>query len=134
MQMKISELLEVTIDKILDETLKKVNGRWALVSRKNPRKVLQYYRGSGHPSKAWVSKVERRVHSFSETISDNLSYQGNCTDDDVIEHIFGDVNNFAHLVDEHGDEFELDDLVVKYDPDKDIHSFYYKVHSFSVDR
>jgi len=64
--MKISELLEVTIDKILDETLKKVNGHWALVSRKNPRKVLQYYQGSGHPSKAWVSKVERRVHSFSE--------------------------------------------------------------------
>jgi hypothetical protein len=50
----------------LDETLKKVKGRWALVSRKNPSKVLQYYKGSGHPSKEWVSGVERRVHSFSE--------------------------------------------------------------------
>ena len=50
----------------LEETLKKVKGRWALVSRKNPKKVLQYYHGHGHPSKEWVSKVERRVHSFSE--------------------------------------------------------------------
>lgn len=55
----------------LDETLKKVKGRWALVSRKNPSKVLQYYKGSGHPSKEWVSSVERRVHSFSE--DDNVN-------------------------------------------------------------
>jgi uncharacterized FlgJ-related protein len=54
----------------LDETLKRVKGKWALVSRKNPKKVLQYYHGSGHPSKEWVSKVERRVHSFSEDILD----------------------------------------------------------------
>lgn len=54
----------------LDETLKKVNGKWALVSKKNPRKVLQYYHGSGHPSKEWVSKVERRVHSFSEGVAE----------------------------------------------------------------
>lgn len=54
----------------LDETLKKVKGRWALVSRKDPSKVLQYYRGSGHPSKDWVSGVERRIHSFSEEINE----------------------------------------------------------------
>jgi ParB-like nuclease domain len=50
----------------ISETLKKVKGKWALVSRHDPKKVLQYYHGSGHPSKEWVSKVERRVHSFSE--------------------------------------------------------------------
>ena len=50
----------------LDETLKKVKGKWALVSKHDPKKVLQYYHGSGHPSKEWVSKVERRVHSFGE--------------------------------------------------------------------
>ena len=54
----------------MTETLKKVKGRWALVSRKDPSKVLQYYHGSGHPSKEWVSKVERRVHSFSENLAD----------------------------------------------------------------
>jgi len=48
----------------LNETLTKVDGKWALVSKTNPDKVLQYYRGHGKPSKEWVSKVERRVHSF----------------------------------------------------------------------
>ena len=56
----------------------------------------------------------------------NLNYQGNCTDDDVIEYIFGDATRFAQLVDEYGDEFVLDDLVVKYNPEEDIHYFYYK--------
>ena len=56
-----------------------------------------------------------------------LSYIGNCTDDDVIEHLFGDPTGFAQAVEEHGDEFVLDDLVVKYDPETDVHSFYYKV-------
>ena len=69
-----------------------------------------------------------RNQEVKETVSGRLSYQGNCTQDDIIEHIFGDVNNFARLVDEYGDEFELNDLVVKYDPEKDIHSFYYKIN------
>lgn len=51
----------------ISETLKKVKGKWALVSRHDPKKVLQYYHGAGHPSKEWISKVERRVHSFSES-------------------------------------------------------------------
>ena len=58
--------------------------------------------------------------------SDNLNYIGNCTDDDVIEHIFGDATNFAQAVEEHGNEFTIGDLVVKYDPEADVHSFYYK--------
>jgi hypothetical protein len=53
--------------KKVDETLKRVHGRWALVSKSNPKKVLQYYHGDGHPSDEWVSKVERRVHSFEST-------------------------------------------------------------------
>jgi hypothetical protein len=57
---------------------------------------------------------------------DNLSYIGNCTDDDVIEHVFGDATGFAQAVEEYGDEFVLDDLVVKYDPETDVHSFYYQ--------
>jgi ribosomal protein S18 acetylase RimI-like enzyme len=56
----------------------------------------------------------------------NLSYIGNCTDDDVIEHVFGDATGFAQAVEEYGDEFVLDDLVVKYDPETDVHSFYYQ--------
>jgi hypothetical protein len=68
-----------------------------------------------------------RASEFTQNLVESeLSYIGNCTDDDVIEHIFGDATRFAQLVDEHGDDFELDDLVVKYDPESDIHSFYYK--------
>lgn len=47
----------------VDERLARVKGRWALVSKKTG-KPLQYYRGSGRPSKEWVQKVERRVQYF----------------------------------------------------------------------
>jgi hypothetical protein len=82
---------------------------------------------------------EREELMMTEGSDSNLSYQGNCTEDDVIEHIFGDVNNFANMVEEHGDEFTVGDLVVKYDPKTDVHSFYYKKQgvaegSFGSDR
>ena len=64
-------ILRIDLNESLEETLKKVKGEWALVSRKNPKKVLQYYHGSGHPSKDWVSKVERRVHSFESIMEDD---------------------------------------------------------------
>jgi len=48
----------------LDETLTQVNGKWALVSKKDPSKVLQYYKGDGKPSDEWVAKVERRIQYF----------------------------------------------------------------------
>lgn len=51
---------------LINETLKRVNGKWALVSKTNPDKVLQYYQGPGDkkPSDEWVNNVERRIHSF----------------------------------------------------------------------
>lgn len=48
----------------LTEMLKKVNGKWALVSKTDPSKVLQYYKGIGKPSDEWVAKVERRIQYF----------------------------------------------------------------------
>ena len=74
-------------DEDLEETLKKVKGKWALVSRHKPEKVLQYYHGSGHPSKEWVSKVERRIHSFSESKG-------------VVKSVM--VGNFRHDLIDHG--------------------------------
>ena len=73
-----------------------------------------------------VNTKKKSNEGVAEGSDSNLSYQGNCTEDDVIEHIFGDVNNFANMVEEHGDEFTVGDLVVKYDPETDVHSFYYK--------
>ena len=55
---------------LINETVKKVKGKWALVS-KTTGHPLQYYHGSGYPSKEWISKVERRVHSFSEDKTEN---------------------------------------------------------------
>ena len=48
----------------LDETLKKVNGKWAVVSKSDPSRVLQYYKGEGKPSHEWFKKVERRIQYF----------------------------------------------------------------------
>jgi hypothetical protein len=75
-----------------------------------------------------------RASEFTQKLFESkLSYIGNCTDDDVIEHLFGDATGFAQLVDEHGDDFELDDLVVKHDPESDVHSFYYKQRGVAED-
>jgi len=77
----------------------------------------------------YVDRAMRGEHEGQRGLAegqDNLSYIGNCTDDDVIEHVFGDATGFAQAVEEYGDEFVLDDLVVKYDPETDVHSFYYQ--------
>ncbi len=55
------------------ETLKQIKNpdgklKWALVSKTNGR-PLQYFDGSDKPSKEWVNKVERRVHSFSKALT-----------------------------------------------------------------
>jgi len=64
---------EVTKESLADgyrqvmEYLKKVKGRWALVSKSTGR-PLQYYRGpkDQRPSDEWVKDVERRMHSFEQ--------------------------------------------------------------------
>ena len=58
--------------------------------------------------------------------SSSLEYLGNCTEDDVVDDIFGSVSEFARMVEKHGDDFTLGNLVVKYDDDEDIHHFYKK--------
>lgn len=76
-----------------------------------------------------IAYIKKQLSTTEQGVAegaDNLNYIGNCTDDDVIEHIFGDATGFAQAVEEYGDEFTLDDLVVKYDPETDVHSFYYK--------
>ena len=50
---------------------------------------------------------------------------GNCTDEDIVDNIFGSVSEFARQVEENGDEFLYqNDIIVKYDEDNDIHYFY----------
>lgn len=61
--------------------LKKVDGRWALVSKKTLR-PLAYYKGDGKPSDEWVAKQERRIQFFKhggmgEEKIEEASYPGN---------------------------------------------------------
>jgi hypothetical protein len=55
----------------------------------------------------------------------NYFYIGNCTNDEIIEELFGNVTNFAYAVENNGDDFVMGNLIVKYDTDKDIHNFYF---------
>ena len=52
------------------------------------------------------------------------TYIDNCVNETAIDDIFGDINAFACLIEEHGDEFQYGDVIVEYDEVNDIHSFY----------
>ena len=45
--------------------LKKIAGNWALVSKKNPKKILKWF-GSTKPSEEMVAKEEKRVNIFKQ--------------------------------------------------------------------
>jgi len=47
----------------LIETLKQVDGRWALVSKKTGR-PLRYYKGEGKPSEEWIAQQEKEIQYF----------------------------------------------------------------------
>ena len=57
-------------------------------------------------------------------MENNLTFLGDCRDEDLIESIFGSVTDFAQQVEKYGDNFVLDDICVKYDEKTDIHSFF----------
>ena len=57
---------------------------------------------------------------------ENLIEIGNCTDEQLIEEIFGSVSEFARLTEELGEEFEYGKFMVKYNDEKDIHTFFKK--------
>ncbi len=48
---------------IIDEVLKQVDGKWALVSKKTGR-PLAYYKGEGKPSDDWIASQEKRIQYF----------------------------------------------------------------------
>lgn len=78
----------------------------------------------GYKKKGMKTMFGKRVPNCVKNESAN--YIGNCTQDEVVDDIFGDVSEFARQVELHGDEFEIDNLVVEYDPEEDIHHFYIK--------
>jgi hypothetical protein len=54
---------------------------------------------------------------------DKNYYIGNCTNDEIIDYLFGDASEFARLVEEHGDNFTINNIKVTYDEEADVHSF-----------
>ena len=48
---------------------------------------------------------------------------GTSKDKQLVEDIFGSVSEFASLVKEYGDWFEMDGLYVEYDEETDVHTF-----------
>lgn len=98
--------------------------------------IVERVNGDAQNGEVWVAfnpNQVKAIHnrgSFSPNDprlmreSSALEYLGNCTEDDVVDDIFGNVSEFARMVEEHGDEFTLGNLVVKYDDDQDIHYFY----------
>lgn len=50
---------------------------------------------------------------------------GNCTQEDVVEDLFGSVSEFARQVEENGDEFLYKNSIqVTYDEPNDVHYFF----------
>lgn len=47
----------------LDEHLKQVDGKWAIVS-KSTGKPLRYYKGEGKPGDDWVNSQEKSIEYF----------------------------------------------------------------------
>lgn len=48
---------------------------------------------------------------------------GDCTNEEVVENIFGSVSEFARQVEQHGDQFAYEGIQVNYDSCEDIHYF-----------
>ncbi len=87
----------------LIETVKKIDGRWAFVSRKSG-KVLTYYDGEGEPSDDWVRKQERSIQYFSEvnldktsTIPKTLAPHVFCDMDGVIADFYAGIKQYFNV-------------------------------------
>jgi len=56
--------------------------------------------------------------------SSNKVLLGTCQDENLVEDIFGSTSEFARQVEENGDDFIYGNILVKYNPNKDIHYFW----------
>lgn len=65
-----------------------------------------------------------KLQNLYEAVSSNLRHIGDCRNDDLIDDIFGSTSEFARLVEQYGDDFTYENIVVKYDPNEDIHYFF----------
>ena len=104
--MKLIDVLNTVTESIaqhsnrsITETLKKVDGKWALVSKTTGR-PLQYYHGHGRPSDEWVKKVERRIHAFEGIVEGEGDPEGlNHISKELLQHIVTQIDTEgAHAI------------------------------------
>lgn len=109
------------------EIIRKTDKGYVLYSKSKTKSGKRKKLGGPYKSRTGAEDREQEVQYFkhaNEAVVDN-QYIGNCTQEDVIDDLFGSVTDFAWLVDEYGDEFTHNGITVTYDEDSDIHSFYY---------
>ena len=82
------------------------------------------------PAEGWSADQSRmyveEVKLTNEQTEKAKQYIGNCLSEYLINGIFGSVTGFAQQVEENGDEFEYEGVIVIYDAEKDIHHFWEK--------
>lgn len=61
---------------------------------------------------------------YKFNLSEDRDYLGNCIDEELVENIFGSVSCFTELVEEFGNNFTFDNIIIEYDEDKNVHHFY----------
>ena len=53
-----------------------------------------------------------------------MNLLGDCRNESLVDLLFGSVSELARLIEEHGDEFSIGPVVVRYDAETDIHTFF----------
>ena len=68
----------------INEELKQVDGKWALVSKKSGR-PLRYYKGEGKPSDEWVKSQEKSVQYYKHMGEDVTDTENTVTDKEPLK-------------------------------------------------
>ena len=95
----------------------------------NQIKLVNGNKGTYNPNDDRITEVSSGYRQVSSDLG-KLEYLGNCTEDDIVEKLFGDATGLAQALDNsvelHPNVFynEGYGLIIKYDDDADIHYFY----------
>lgn len=72
--------------------------------------------------KSAIQNLKNKQLSLKE--QNNKIKLGDCRNESLIEEIFGSVSEFARQIEENGDTFQFGNVMVTYNPNTDIHTFW----------
>lgn len=87
----------------ITETVKKIDGKWALVSSEG--KPLRYYKGKGKPSENWIKKQERSIQYFKNINENYDEFMKNSELQYPIDWATQDFEQYTNLLDIEGLEY-----------------------------